>query len=849
MDLGLGTLSAQADQRAMAFRFFLGRSPGERTTSHAASASDLDWFLTELTASREFAESVLRPLNTGAYLPHHALSLQPADSLLQGLSGWLPLSDDGRARLLTATAWGQALRGVLTDPAFVSTIVDMAMAISEVANPPSPPVEPVVGALRSDGGMGIEGWAADTRALDTPLHLTWHAGPDALGPVFADRPDRFAALHVGGEGRHGFAVTLPATFWRGRTGPVVITVRAEPDGVVVGKPLSLTLDLAARDAAIAAARAPYVEGGRLLGGAAAHLVDVVDHHATALSLYPRYRSRHYGFDATARADQRAKIAAWVNRPWLSIILPLRSSETPLAGRVLAALREQTYDRWDLLMLAGSPDAAPAMMDDRRCRVIDPGPIPVSETLIKLARRGARGGVCVCLAPDEVLSPEALYGVARAFEDEQVTLVTADEDRYQDTGDGTIRFLDPQFKSLPDPDLLRSAPASYGKPLAVRTERLPHLLVGLADGEEDPWSMMLGPWWADDAEQGWRHLPRILSSRAVAADPDTSSGEPASSSDHPFHGPCTTKPIVRSPDLPTRPALTGKRAGCPGPSQTPKVAILIATRDRRDLLEPCIDSIYAHRDAYPGPIEILIGDNETRDPAALRYLAELSIRPDVQVIHQPDPFNWAGINNDLAARSDADVLVFLNNDTVVLTPDWLSTLTIEASRPDVGVVGPRLIYADATIQSAGLVIGARGAAMSEAMGHPSGKGGPHDRTRLVHQCGAVTGACLVTRRTVFAHVDGFDAERFPVAFNDVDYGLRVRAAGLKGLYTPHATLYHLESQSRGLDISADKQAQFRAEHARLVARWGDQALVDPFMNPHFEPMAAPHTRLRPPPVLW
>jgi GT2 family glycosyltransferase len=166
---------------------------------------------------------------------------------------------------------------------------------------------------------------------------------------------------------------------------------------------------------------------------------------------------------------------------------------------------------------------------------------------------------------------------------------------------------------------------------------------------------------------------------------------------------------------------------------------------------------------------------------------------------------------------------------------------------VGVVGARLVYADGTIQHAGVLLGVEGAAGHECVGETLAAGGYFGRTHLQRSCTAVTGACLATRRALFEQLGGFDDIELKVAFNDVDYCLKVRRAGYRVVYNPLATLYHFESKSRGHELTEAQQRRHRGESVCLQSRWGGLLAADPYFNPHFERFGRPWERLRPPPV--
>jgi GT2 family glycosyltransferase len=252
---------------------------------------------------------------------------------------------------------------------------------------------------------------------------------------------------------------------------------------------------------------------------------------------------------------------------------------------------------------------------------------------------------------------------------------------------------------------------------------------------------------------------------------------------------------------------------------PLVSIVIPTRDRLEMLRPCLTSIL-ERSSYRA-FEILVADNQSRDPATLRFLAELP--SPHRVVRCPMPFNWSAINDRAAREARGEQLLFLNNDVEVISPDWIQAMLEHGQRPEVGAVGAKLVYPDGTVQHAGVVVGLEGFAGNAFVGLPGEDPGHGGLAAVVRECSAVTGACMMVRRAAFEQLGGFD-EDLPVAFNDVDFCLRLGARGLRVVVTPHALLCHRESASR-------PRVHTGAEFRLVRRRWA--ALVrsgDPFYNP-------------------
>ena len=254
-----------------------------------------------------------------------------------------------------------------------------------------------------------------------------------------------------------------------------------------------------------------------------------------------------------------------------------------------------------------------------------------------------------------------------------------------------------------------------------------------------------------------------------------------------------------------------------------------TRDGMDFLRAAIESIFERTD-YPN-YEIVVVDNRSADPEALAYLTALERQERVRVLRYDRPFNFSAINNFAARQCTSPILGLLNNDVTVIGGDWLRELASHAVRPEVGAVGAMLYYPDDTIQHAGIIVGYGGTAVNCYAGLPRGSPGYFGRAGAIQNCSAVTAACLLTRAAVFAELGGLNEQRFAVAFNDVDYCLRLREHGYLVTWTPFAELYHHESVTRGDDMDLDKRTRFRNEEAHLVRHWGAVLANDPYYNPN------------------
>src|SRR5690606_26562069 len=236
-----------------------------------------------------------------------------------------------------------------------------------------------------------------------------------------------------------------------------------------------------------------------------------------------------------------------------------------------------------------------------------------------------------------------------------------------------------------------------------------------------------------------------------------------------------------------------------------------------------------RTSYPA-YEVLVIDNRSTDAAALEYLTRIDCDTRVRVLRYDAPFNYSAINNWAVAQCNGAVIGLLNNDIEVISPAWLEEMVSHALRPGVGAVGAMLYYPNDTIQHAGVVLGVHGVAAHRYVGMPKGYPGHGGRARVAQQLSAVTGACLLVARKPYEEVGGLD-EALQVAFNDIDFCLRLVEAGYRNDWTPLAELYHHESASRGSEDTQEKKRRCAREVALTQERCGDQLLADPASTPN------------------
>ena len=545
---------------------------------------------------------------------------------------------------------------------------------------------------------------------------------------------------------------------------------------------------------------------------------------------------------------REQIAQFRESPLISVLLPAYNSNLKWLREAIRSVQEQLYARWELCIVddASTDERVWPLLEkyarrDERIRIMHRAENGHISATSNDALALARGEFVALLDHDDTLAPTALYFVAHALnENPQLQLLYSDEDKLDAQG----RRTDPHFKSDWNPELLLAQ--NFVSHLGVyRTElvrRVGGFQLGL-EGSQDHDLTLRASEQITPAEI--KHLPHVLyhwrttdlSAASVAtAKPYAQQAAQRAVQEH-LNRRGIAAEVVPHHDiyLRTKYAL---------PAERPLVSILIPTRNRRSLLQNCIDSIFAKTD-YEN-YEVIVLDNASDEPDALEYLTALREHERVRVERVEGPFNYSRLNNRGVELARGPVIALLNNDVEVIDASWLSEMVSRALRPEIGMVGARLWYPNGPMQHGGVILGAGGIAGHAHIGirHESGY---FSRAHLAQNFSAVTAACAVLRRDVYRQVGGFDEVNLKVAFNDVDFCLRVREADYWIVWTPHANLTHRESASRGFDDSTLKQVRFLAETDYMNAKWGDALQADPFYNPNLSLEDADFTLAFPPRV--
>ncbi|MFK7854351.1 MAG: glycosyltransferase [Granulosicoccus sp.] len=267
---------------------------------------------------------------------------------------------------------------------------------------------------------------------------------------------------------------------------------------------------------------------------------------------------------------------------------------------------------------------------------------------------------------------------------------------------------------------------------------------------------------------------------------------------------------------------------PLPKQAPTVDIIIPTKDKVGVLRTCIESVLG-KTGYPN-YQINVIDNDSSEADTFSYYDSLAMNHRVKIFHHSGGFNFSAINNAAIKQTEAEIVVLLNNDTEVINEGWLDELIRQAIRPGIGCVGAKLYYSNGMIQHGGVITGITGIAGHAHRYQDGDADGYCGRLKFSQNFSAVTAACLAVRRAVFEQLGGLDEQELGVAWNDVDFCLRVESAGYRNIWTPYAELYHHEGFSRGADDTKQKVLRARSEFAVMQQRWNLSSRVDPAYHP-------------------
>ncbi|MEL6287343.1 MAG: glycosyltransferase family 2 protein [Pseudomonadota bacterium] len=561
--------------------------------------------------------------------------------------------------------------------------------------------------------------------------------------------------------------------------------------------------------------------------------------------YQRYLSRRSARDQARVREATACVARASNTelPTFSILTPVWNPPPELLQAAIQSVEAQSYPQWRLILVDN------ASTRDGVADILDKAELHPQVTVVRLAENIGISGATnraaelaetthlTFLDHDDLLAADALLLIAAELVRMPARrLVYSDEDKIDEAG----RRFSPYLKSQFDPLLLLGQNVCCHLTVVRRCD---FDAVGglrpLLDGAQDHDLLLrlterLRP-------EEISHIPETLYHwRTHSASTSVSASAKPGASD--ATGRAVADALARR--FPTGAAHAEARPNghrqiiFSPPAPAPHVTIIIPTRNGADLLSRCLATLFA-RTQYPS-FDVEIVDNASDAADAIELLETWAARePERLRVHRdPRPFNFARMNNEAAERARGTVLCMMNNDIEVTDGAWLDRLVGALVRlDDAGAVGPRLLYPDGTVQHDGILTGFAGTAINLGLGRSPDDPGYQGVLDLKRRVSAVTAACMVTPRSTFLALGGFDAEHFPVAFNDVDYGLRLSEAGKQSVVCPAVTLVHHESATLGRPETGARAQTYAADVAAFKARWG--AYRDPHYSPHLDLRRRPY----------
>jgi O-antigen biosynthesis protein len=552
--------------------------------------------------------------------------------------------------------------------------------------------------------------------------------------------------------------------------------------------------------------------------------------------YANWVAAYDTLDDRDRAKIKAQISEFPLRPLISVVMPTYNSNPAHLEAAINSVQKQLYPNWELCIADDASTATEVretlakFSDDPRVKVffreVNGHISAASNDALGLAE----GEFVALMDHDDLLPEHALYEIALAINKQpDVDLIYTDEDQVDEQAQRSNAYFKPDWD--PDLFLVHNLISHLGVYRRSKIESIGGFRLGY-EGSQD----------YDLALRFIRRTPpdRIMHIPAVLYHWRKNRDHSSFSSDLPHRCAVAARRAIAEhlqdrnehadiTPLPKAPLWQRIKYALPEP--TPLVTVIIPTRDRCDMLSKCLEGLCQRTDY--NKLEILVVDNNSTDPRALAFLATLHSDARIRVLQFPGTFNFSAINNFAAHNASGEILLLLNNDVEVIHQDWLTELVSQACRQEIGAVGAKLIYPNGKVQHAGVVLGVGGVAAHYGDRADRDDPGYFHLLAACRTVSAVTAACLAVRRDLYLDVGGLNEHELKIAFNDVDFCLKLRERGYRNIYTPFAELYHHESVSRGSDLDPDKIERFRREVTYMKRRWGCVLRQDPYYNINFD----------------
>ena len=544
-----------------------------------------------------------------------------------------------------------------------------------------------------------------------------------------------------------------------------------------------------------------------------------------------YQQWFFSHRILAEKLERQSQTCWENPAHISIAVPLYKTPEAFLRQMIESVQAQSYPYWELCLADGSETSSEVykvvleyQKKDKRIRYQSLENNKGIAGNTNAALEMASGDYIALLDHDDFLEPDTLYEIARQIKEKRADIIYTDEDKISANG---TEYFQPHFKPEFNLDLLRSNNYICHF-FAVKRE-----IVQKVGGFQKEF----------EGAQDYDFIFRCVEkSKKIVRVPKIL-----------YHWRTHRESTADNPQSKQYAFDAGRRAieehlrRCKTDAEvfhtkdfgfyrvkykvhgTPLVSIIIPNKDQAATLKQCLESIW-NGSTYPN-IEILIVENNSEKEETFQYYKEIDGKRNVRILYWKETFNYSKINNFGAAHAKGEYLIFLNNDMEVIAPEWIEELLGNCQREEVGIVGARLYYPDHTIQHAGVVIGMGGIAGSMFVGMDGKRTGYLHKAGIQQDMSAVTAACMMVKQTVFSEAGGFE-EELAVAFNDIDFCLRVREKGYLVVYNPYVELYHYESKTRGAEDTEEKIRRFQSEIEYMRKRWIKLLKQgDPYYNPN------------------
>ena len=549
--------------------------------------------------------------------------------------------------------------------------------------------------------------------------------------------------------------------------------------------------------------------------------------------YNPFNADEYHIWLNENIEKRATDAKkFTYNPLISVVIPVYNVDKKILSECIDSVLKQTYKNYEICLADDCSTKKETLITlkkyeavDKRIKIIYRGENGHISKATNSALEIANGEFIAFMDNDDILPKNAFYEVVKVLNnDKNIDFIYTDEDKIDEQG---IR-CNPHFKPNWSPDTMLSM--NYMSHLSVIRKKLIDQVGGLEVGMEGAQDYDLYLKITEKTNKIY-HIPKVLYHWRMIE------GSTASSSDNKSYAKDNGKRALENALRRRKIDATVKKDMVSGYYQIkynlnpqPLVSIIIPTKDYATTLEVCLKSLY-NKTTYKNYEVVVVNNNSTEKETFKLFEKYKKNYGNFRVIEANFEFNYSKINNMAVKQSNGEYICLLNNDTEIITPEWLDIMVGYASQKHIGAVGPKLLYPDNTVQHAGVIMGLGGVASHAYIGAGRKDPGMYGRLRVPYNYACVTAACLVVSKKKYQEVNGLE-EDLKVAYNDVDFNLKLLEKGYYNVFVPQVEIYHYESKSRGLDNTPKKLKRFNLEQGYMYKKWPNIIKDDPFYNANF-----------------